>query len=176
MPTPLVPATAAGAPAAASARVTVLAKPPVRKLARELGVDLASIEGTGPSGSITRADVQAAADTAALSAAPGLIAAAPTLAAAIAGAEAGPREERVAVRGVRKHTAAAVVASAFTAPHVTEFLQVDLTATMEASQRVRDLPEFEGVRVSPLLFVAKAAAARRRAESHDQFFLGRRRS
>ena len=89
-------------------------------------------------------------------AAPGLVAAAPALAAAIVGAGAGPREERVAVRGVRKHTAAAVVASAFTAPHVTEFLQVDLTATMEASQRVRDLPEFEGVRVSPLLFVAKA--------------------
>ena len=147
------PAAAADAPATAGARVTVLAKPPVRKLARELGVDLASIEGTGPSGSITRADVRAAA---ARRAAPGLVAAAPALAAAIVGAGAGPREERVAVRGVRKHTAAAVAASAFTAPHVTEFLQVDLTATMEASQRVRDLPEFEGVRVSPLLFVAKA--------------------
>ena len=148
------PATAADAPAAAAdARVTVLAKPPVRKLARELGVDLAPIEGTGPSGSITRADVRAAA---ARRAAPGLVAAAPRLAAAIAGAAAGPREERVGVRGVRKHTARAVAASAFTAPHVTEFLQLDMTATMEASQRVRDLPEFKGVRVSPLLFVAKA--------------------
>ena len=57
---------------------------------------------------------------------------------------------------MRKHTAAAVVASAFTAPHVTEFLQVDVTATMDAVARLRDLPEFAGVRVSPLLMVARA--------------------
>jgi pyruvate dehydrogenase E2 component (dihydrolipoamide acetyltransferase) len=49
-----------------------------------------------------------------------------------------------------------MVASAFTAPHVTEFLDVDATATMEAVRRVRELPEFAGVRVSPLLFVARA--------------------
>jgi pyruvate dehydrogenase E2 component (dihydrolipoamide acetyltransferase) len=72
-------------------------------------------------------------------------------------------EERIAVRGVRKHTAAAMVTSAFTAPHVTEFLQLDVTETMAAVRRARDLPEFAGVRVSPLLFVAKAllVAARR---------------
>jgi pyruvate dehydrogenase E2 component (dihydrolipoamide acetyltransferase) len=60
------------------------------------------------------------------------------------------------VRGVRKHTAAAMVASAFSAPHVTEFLSVDVTETMAAVSRARELPEFAGVRVSPLLFVAKA--------------------
>jgi len=60
------------------------------------------------------------------------------------------------VRGVRKHTAAAMVASAFTAPHVTEFLQVDVTETMAAVRRMRELPEFAEVKVSPLLFVAKA--------------------
>ena len=60
------------------------------------------------------------------------------------------------MRGVRKHTAAAMVASAFTAPHVTEFLQVDVTETMAAVRRARELPEFAGVKVSPLLFVAKA--------------------
>jgi 2-oxoisovalerate dehydrogenase E2 component (dihydrolipoyl transacylase) len=73
------------------------------------------------------------------------------------------REERIPIRGVRKHTAAAVTASAFTAPHVTEFLQVDMTETMAATARLKSLPEFAGVRVSPLLFVAKAllvAAAR----------------
>jgi pyruvate dehydrogenase E2 component (dihydrolipoamide acetyltransferase) len=57
---------------------------------------------------------------------------------------------------VRKHIAAAMVASAFTAPHVTEFLQVDVTETMAALRRVRDLPELAGVKVSPLLFVARA--------------------
>jgi pyruvate dehydrogenase E2 component (dihydrolipoamide acetyltransferase) len=72
-------------------------------------------------------------------------------------------EERIPVRGVRKHMAAAMVSSAFTAPHVTEFLQVDVTETMAAVRRVRDLPEYADVRVSPLLFVARAllVAARR---------------
>jgi pyruvate dehydrogenase E2 component (dihydrolipoamide acetyltransferase) len=65
-------------------------------------------------------------------------------------------EERIPVRGVRKYMAAAMVASAFTAPHVTEFLQVDVTETMAAVRRVRDLPEYADVRVSPLLFVARA--------------------
>jgi pyruvate dehydrogenase E2 component (dihydrolipoamide acetyltransferase) len=65
-------------------------------------------------------------------------------------------EERIPVRGVRKHMAAAMVTSAFTAPHVTEFLQVDVTETMAAVRRVRDLPEYAGLRVSPLLFVARA--------------------
>jgi len=67
-----------------------------------------------------------------------------------------PREERIAIRGVRKHTAAAVSASAFTAPHVTEFLQIDMTETMTATARLRTLPEFAEVRVSPLLLVARA--------------------
>jgi 2-oxoisovalerate dehydrogenase E2 component (dihydrolipoyl transacylase) len=62
----------------------------------------------------------------------------------------------VPVRGVRKHTAEAVTSSAFTAPHVTEFLEVDVTGTMEALARLRALPEFDGVRISPLLFVARA--------------------
>jgi 2-oxoisovalerate dehydrogenase E2 component (dihydrolipoyl transacylase) len=129
---------------------TVLAKPPVRKLARDLGVDLFGLAGTGPNGSITRDDVHAAARGQALWAQP-----APVTAVA--------REERIAVRGVRKHTAAAVVGSAFTAPHVTEFLQIDMTETMALTARSKALPEFAEVRVSPLLFVAKAflvAAAR----------------
>ncbi|HXL94318.1 MAG TPA: dihydrolipoamide acetyltransferase family protein [Streptosporangiaceae bacterium] len=114
-----------------------LAKPPVRKLAKDLGIDLAGLAGTGPSGSITRDDVQRAA------------------------AGSTSRSDisvgsRVPIRGVRKHMAAAMVASAFTAPHVTEFLQVDVTETMAAVRRVRELPEFEGLRVSPLLFVARA--------------------
>ena len=77
-------------------------------------------------------------------------------AAAPAGARPGAREERIPIRGVRKHTAAAVSASAFTAPHVTEFLQVDVTATVDAVTRLRELPDFAGLRVSPLLLVARA--------------------
>ncbi|MFC5180605.1 dihydrolipoamide acetyltransferase family protein [Actinomadura harenae] len=128
-----------------------LAKPPVRKMAKDLGVDLATITGTGPRGSITREDVQQAlaAPAAAPVAAPGVQAGAPA-------AAAGVREERIAVRGVRKATANAMVASAFTAPHVTEFVQVDVTRTVEAVRRLRDLPEFADVKISPLLLVAKA--------------------
>ncbi|MEV7808926.1 dihydrolipoamide acetyltransferase family protein [Microbispora sp. NPDC088329] len=151
-----VPASSASAPPApvppgavqtngspASARARVLAKPPVRKLARDLGVDLTALTGSGPQGSITRADVEAAVAT-------------PAAVPAAAGRETGAREERIPVRGVRKATAQAMVASAFSAPHVTEWLQVDVTETMEAVRRLRTLPEFAEVKVSPLLLVAKA--------------------
>jgi 2-oxoisovalerate dehydrogenase E2 component (dihydrolipoyl transacylase) len=121
-----------------------LAKPPVRKMAKDLGIDLASLTGTGPNGSITRDDVQQAAAAATAEHVPGR---------ALARLAA---EERVPIRGVRKHTAAAVSASAFTAPHVTEWLQIDISETMAATERLRALPDFAGVRVSPLLLVARA--------------------
>jgi 2-oxoisovalerate dehydrogenase E2 component (dihydrolipoyl transacylase) len=144
-----------GSTSATAAGPAALAKPPVRKMARDLGVDLAGLAGTGPQGSITRDDVQQAAAAGQAQPVPsqGLLERTP----------AGAREERIGVRGVRKHTAAAVAASAFTAPHVTEFLQIDITETMTATARLRALPEFADVRVSPLLLVARAlivAAAR----------------
>jgi 2-oxoisovalerate dehydrogenase E2 component (dihydrolipoyl transacylase) len=132
----------------------VLAKPPVRKMARDLGIDLGALTGTGPDGSITRDDVAQAASAAIP---------AGHVPSQIRQPTAAGREERVPVKGVRKHTAAAVTASAFTAPHVTEFLQIDISETMSATERLRALPDFAGVRVSPLLLVARAlivAAAR----------------
>ncbi|HXT89013.1 MAG TPA: dihydrolipoamide acetyltransferase family protein [Trebonia sp.] len=144
-----------------------LAKPPVRRLARDLGIDLAGLAGSGPEGSVTRNDVERAAGEARTRSAepqevPNGVPHAVADLSQRPSSEA-PSEERIPVRGVRKHTAAAMVASAFTAPHVTEFLQVDVTETMAAVRRARDLPEFAGVKVSPLLFVAKAllVAARR---------------
>src|SRR5215475_7493904 len=122
------------------AGVRPAAKPPVRKLAKDLGVDLAGVAGTGPDGTITREDVQAAVAPA--------VPAAPSVA---------PASPAAAPASVSAWTAAAAVsASAFTAPHVTEFLQVDVTAVMAAVERLRELPEFAGLRVSPLLLVAKA--------------------
>ena len=118
---------------------SVLAKPPVRKLAKTLGVDLGSIIATGPNGTISRDDVQQAA--------------ARPVAAGVVGGQA---ETRIPIKGVRKHTAAAMVASAFTAPHVTEFITVDVTEMMELRKRVAARPEFAGLKVSPLLFVARA--------------------
>jgi 2-oxoisovalerate dehydrogenase E2 component (dihydrolipoyl transacylase) len=135
--------------AARSADVQVLAKPPVRKLAKELGVDLASVRGTGPNGSITRADVEGATGGGATASAEPQVASAPSY-------DPETRERRVPIKGVRKHTAAAMVGSAFTAPHVTEFLTLDMTPTMELRTRLQALPEFAGIKVTPLLFVAKA--------------------
>ncbi|MFG2830922.1 dihydrolipoamide acetyltransferase family protein [Streptomyces sp. NPDC048434] len=139
-----------------------LAKPPVRKLAKDLGIDLAAIAPTGPDGIITREDVHAAAAPAAApSPAAPTEAAAPVSAAAAAPAEPGladaaAREHRVPVKGVRKATAQAMVASAFTAPHVTEFITVDVTRTMKLVQELKQDPDMAGLRVNPLLLVAKA--------------------
>ncbi|WP_028648837.1 dihydrolipoamide acetyltransferase family protein [Nocardiopsis sp. CNT312] len=157
------PPTAAAPPAPAVPAVPTggrpLAKPPVRKLARDLGVDLASVTPTGAGGIVTREDVRLVAGAAET----------PSTALAEAAEHARAeslRERRIPVKGVRKHTAAAMVGSAFTAPHVTEFLQVDVTGTMTAVKRLRARPEFADVRVSPLLMVAKALllAVRRHPE------------
>jgi 2-oxoisovalerate dehydrogenase E2 component (dihydrolipoyl transacylase) len=146
----VAPTPAAAAPAASAAHV--LAKPPVRKLARDLGVDLGLIHGTGPLGSVTRADVQQAVADRAMPAEPAVTRPA-TVAAAVFDAS---REQRLPIKGVRKLTAENMVASAFTAPHVTEFLTVDVTRSMRVLDKLRARPEFRDVRVSPLLLVAKA--------------------
>jgi 2-oxoisovalerate dehydrogenase E2 component (dihydrolipoyl transacylase) len=142
-------------PALAPAAVRALAKPPVRRLAKDLGINLAGLTGSGPDGTITRDDVHRAAGGSTVRSAEKVVEnGARTASLAVVPGPAG--EERIPIRGVRKHMAAAMVASAFTAPHVTEFLQVDVTETMAAVRRVRDLPEYAEVRVSPLLFVARA--------------------
>ncbi|GGQ46453.1 dihydrolipoamide acetyltransferase component of pyruvate dehydrogenase complex [Couchioplanes caeruleus subsp. azureus] len=153
-PAPVAPAPVAPAPMGAGrAGGPVLAKPPVRKLAKDLGVDLFSLVGTGPLGSVTRDDVHAAAASSAAAAPVNGAAATVTAAPAVFDAS---REQRIPIKGVRKLTAENMVASAFTAPHVTEFLTVDVTRSMKSLERLKSRPEFRDVRVSPLLFVAKA--------------------
>jgi pyruvate dehydrogenase E2 component (dihydrolipoamide acetyltransferase) len=139
----------------------VLAKPPVRKLARDLGIEISEVAASGPNGTITREDVQNHASGS------GEVAAAPAREYGdFAPAVSGERETRVPIKSVRKMTAQAVSASAFTAPHVTEFVTIDVTRTMKLVERLRADREFAGVRVSPLLVVAKALliAARRNPE------------
>ncbi|MER5858908.1 dihydrolipoamide acetyltransferase family protein [Streptomyces sp900105245] len=142
--------------APAADRPRPLAKPPVRKLAKDLGVDLAAITPSGPDGVITREDVHAAATTVT---APETVAQAPAAtrpAPAPVAAHDGARETRVPVKGVRKATAAAMVGSAFTAPHVTEFVTVDVTRTMKLVEELKQDKEMQGLRVNPLLLIAKA--------------------
>lgn len=127
-----------------NSRVIALAKPPVRRLARDCGVDLLSLTGSGPEGSITHEDVLAAANgmkngaTLKNNSANNL------------------NETRTPIHGVRRVMAEAMVASAFTAPHVTEFITVDVTSSIELLNRLRTLPEFSGVRLSILSLLAKA--------------------
>jgi 2-oxoisovalerate dehydrogenase E2 component (dihydrolipoyl transacylase) len=133
------------------------AKPPVRKLAKDLGIDLAAVAPTGPDGIITRDDVTNHATGAAANGLAAQATSAPQAAVA-AGVPfgSGEREERIPIKGVRKMTAQAMVGSAFTAPHVTEWITVDVTKTMELVDRLKGSREFKDVKVTPLLVLAKA--------------------
>lgn len=153
------PAVPAKPPAVPTEPPAVLAKPPVRKLARELGVELREVPGTGPRGSITREDVLGARSRRAQPDGGGVTGDGwrPDPAGHVASDGAG--ERRIPVRGVRKRAAENLVASAFTAPHVTEFLTVDVTRSLRMLARLRAMPQWQGVRVSPLLIAAKAVLA-----------------
>ena len=131
--------------------VKVLAKPPVRKLAKDLGVDLRSVTPSGPNGTITRADIESFTPGATK---PVETAGAPKLAGGMQ--RSGERETREPIKGVRKMMAQAMVDSAFTAPHVTEWITVDVTKTMKYVDKLKTHRDFRDVRVSPLLVVAKA--------------------
>ena len=123
--------------------------PPARKLAHELGVDLALVAGSGSDGVITRDDVlQFAAP------APSPPPTAPPH--AHAASARGPREVRTPIAGVRKHTAAAMVSSAFTAPHASAFLTVDVTPTIELLASASQQRSLAGHRLTILTMVAKA--------------------
>lgn len=151
-----VPATAATQPAPAAPSLSVrsevhvtptipvIAKPPIRKLAKDLGVDLTLVTPTGPIGEVTREDVLREA----------------TQASVFRNIQTpewpNDREDRIPVKGVRKTIANAMVSSAFSAPHVSLFVDVDATRTMEFVKRLKNSPDFIGVKVSPLLIMAKA--------------------
>lgn len=144
----------------AAGRDRPLAKPPVRKLAKDLGVDLASVVPSGPDGVITREDVHAAvAPPAPARQEPAAPAAPPAPVAAPVVSFDGARETRVPVKGVRKATAQAMIGSAFTAPHVTEFVTVDVTRTMKLVEEMKESPDTygtHGLRINPLLLIARA--------------------
>jgi 2-oxoisovalerate dehydrogenase E2 component (dihydrolipoyl transacylase) len=128
----------------AAAASTIIAKPPIRKLAKDLGVDLAEVTATGLAGEITRDDVVRQATQASV------------FRNIQTPAWNDEREERIPVKGVRKAIATAMVNSKFTAPHVSLFVDVDATRTMEFVKRLKNSTDFAGVRVSPLLIMAKA--------------------
>ncbi len=160
-PAAATPARAATRPSSvpAASASAIIAKPPIRKLAKDLGVDLATVTATGLAGEITRDDVVREASQASL----------------FRNIEtpqwATDREERIPVKGVRKAIASTMVASAFSAPHVSLFVDVDATRTMEFVKRLKNSPDFAGVKVSPLLIMAKAMiwAVRRNPTANAQW-------
>lgn len=151
---PAVPATSA-APAEPAA-VRALAKPPVRKLAKDLGIDLSTLTGSGDGGVVTRADVEAAASGGARATEQYAAEEAPEGAYRSVAPAPGERETREPIKGVRKMMAQAMSRSAFTSPHVTEWVTLDVTATMQLVQRLKGRREFKDVKVSPLLVLARA--------------------
>ena len=140
---PVVAPVAASVVAAASS-TDVIAKPPIRKLAKDLNVDISRVQATGLAGEITREDVVNAASQASV------------FRNLTTPAQKSEREERIPVKGVRKAIATAMVQSAFTAPHVSIFVDVDATRTMEYVKRLKASTDFAGVKVTPLLLMAKA--------------------
>jgi 2-oxoisovalerate dehydrogenase E2 component (dihydrolipoyl transacylase) len=115
------------------------ATPPVRLRAKELGIDLSVVTATGRYGRITHADLESAASRVTTTA-----------------VETSPSEIRIPIKGVRKATAAAMVSSAFTAPHVTEWVTVDVTESLALLDQLRDDRRFAGTRLTPLVLIARA--------------------
>lgn len=156
-PTPVAVPTPVSTPVATSVATSVatvaravrpLASPPVRFVARRHDIDLAQVDPTGSRGEVTRGDLERFLRTKQDGAADPV---------------SESREHRTPIKGVRKHTAGAMVRSAFTAPHVTIFVDVDITPTMELLDRLRATEHFSGVRLTPLAFVAKALLVALRA-------------
>ncbi|WP_431805960.1 dihydrolipoamide acetyltransferase family protein [Microbacterium paraoxydans] len=154
--------------------VGVIAKPPIRKLARDLGVDLTAVTPTGADGEVTRDDVMKHASQASVfrnietpewgsvreetvpapqSAPSGLARGLTVTRPSAAGDD---RTESIPVKGVRKATSSAMVQSAYSAPHVTVWKEVDATRTMELVKRLKASPDYADIKVSPLLLMARA--------------------
>ena len=177
---PAVPARAAASADPVSDPVSerALAKPPVRKLAKDLGVDLATIAPTGPNGTVSRADVeQAAGSVGEPTHARGTISTSSisegqrSISEGQRSISEGERETREPIKGVRKMMASAMVQSAFSAPHVTEWTTIDVTATMEFVDRLKKRREFKDVKVSPLLVLSRAVMlAMRRTPEINSFW------
>lgn len=133
-----------------------LAKPPVRKAAQDMGIDLAQVTPTGDQGQVTKRDLLNYAAHLSLSEQANVTDTTDPKSFWIPAGVGGDRIERIKVKGVRKATAKAMVESAFKAPHVSIFVDVDATRTMEFVKRLKKSPQFEGVKVTPLLILAKA--------------------
>lgn len=131
--------------------------PPVRAYAKRLGIDLVLVAADVGDRRITRADIDDYAERVGITATQATTSQPDALPSTAAASPVGPRAQtRTPIRGVRKHTAAAMVQSAFTAPHVTCFHTVDVTATMDLIAELRADRSLSEHRIGPLVLIAKA--------------------
>jgi pyruvate dehydrogenase E2 component (dihydrolipoamide acetyltransferase) len=163
-PTPPAPPPAAraalAAPEPAAAGPAPRSTPPVRLYAKQHGLDISTVRGTGPDGLVTRSDVEGALAGGTRPAGRPLVASpgAPTrfVGHDLAPWASGPAEERIPVRGVLRSMSEAMVQSALSAPHAAAWLRVDATRTVELIAALRERPAMSGVRLSPMTVVAMA--------------------
>jgi 2-oxoisovalerate dehydrogenase E2 component (dihydrolipoyl transacylase) len=153
------------APASVSAAAPSMAPrctPPVRLYAKQHGVDLTTVAGTGRDGLITRDDVErAVSGTPVAAPARGPAPSGPTTTSRFVGRDieswsSGPKEERIPVKGVLRSMAEAMVQSASSAPHAAVWVRLDATKTMELLTSLKKQPSLQDVRLSPLTIVAMA--------------------
>ncbi len=135
----------------------VRSTPPVRLYAKQHGLDISLVPGTGRDGLVTRDDVDRA-----LSGTQRRTPSAPSNAPTrfvghdLEPWDSGPKEERIPVRGVLRSMAEAMVQSAFSAPHAAVWVRVDATPTMDLVKSLKARPSLANIRLSPLVIVALA--------------------
>lgn len=152
------PADGAAETSARSGSARVAATPGARKLARELGIDLWYVAGSGPQGAVTVADVRGAVPVSEPDTREADTGEAPAPAVPESGGRS-VREERTPISGIRKRTAAAMVTSARTIPQASTSITVDITASLELLDHLRATEQFEGLTPTPLALVAKSVLA-----------------
>lgn len=126
----------------------VLAAPATRRLARELGVDISGVSGSGPGGRVTDEDVKRFAE-------------APPKQAEVTQPEVAPEikalEERIQIKGIRKTIGERMVKSLFTAPHVVSMDEADVTELVKLREKEKKTAEEKGIKLTYLAFIVKAA-------------------
>ncbi len=161
-PAPSAPVAAAPAPLVTHTGAAPRSTPPVRLYAKQHGLDIATLSGTGRDGLITRSDVdQALAGTSSTPARVSAPITGPNTTSRFVGRDleswsSGPKEERIPVKGVLRSMAEAMVQSAFTQPRAAVWVRVDATRTMDLLSSLKTQPNLAGVRLSPLTIVALA--------------------
>ncbi len=159
---PVAPAPTVAPPVPAPAAFAPRSTPPVRLYAKQHGVDLETVAGTGRDGLITRNDVERAlAGEPVASPRPSAPVTGPMTTSRFVGRDiepwsTGPKEERIPVRGVLRTMSEAMVQSAFSAPHAAVWVRLDATKTMELLAALKQRPSLSNVRLSPLAIVAMA--------------------